>query len=84
MKHLTLITSSVILALLSGCDDDVEVVEKDVVVTNTTVEVVEVPTPVIVEVAKGEAPDIQLGTRADYLINDMAQSDLKTKLESCN
>ncbi|KYL31890.1 glycerophosphodiester phosphodiesterase [Pseudoalteromonas agarivorans] len=83
MKHLTLITSSVILALLSGCDDDVEVVEKDVVVTNTTVEVVEVPTPVIVEVAKGEAPDIQLGTRADYLINDMAQSDLKTKLESC-
>ena len=47
MKHLTLITSSVILALLSGCDDDVEVVEKDVVVTNTTVEVVEVPTPVI-------------------------------------
>ncbi len=83
MKHLTLITSSVILALLSGCDDDVEIVEKDVVVTNTTVEVVEVPTPVIVEVAKGEAPDIQLGTRADYLINDMAQSDLKTKLESC-
>ncbi|WP_286741380.1 glycerophosphodiester phosphodiesterase family protein, partial [Pseudoalteromonas sp. UBA2102] len=83
MKHLTLITSSVILALLSGCDDDVEIVEKDVVVTNTTVEVVEVPTPVIVEVAKGEAPDIQLGTRADYLINDMVQSDLKTKLESC-
>ena len=83
MKHLTLITSSVMLALLSGCDDDVEVVEKEVVVTNTTVEVVEVPTPVIVEVAKGDAPDIQLGTRADYLINDMTQSDLKTKLESC-
>lgn len=83
MKHLTLITSSLALALLSGCDDDVKVVEKDVVVTNTTVEVVEVPTPVIVEVAKGDTPDIQLGTRADYLINDMAQSDLKTKLESC-
>ena len=83
MKHLTLIMSSLALTLLSGCDDDVKVVEKDVVVTNTIVEVVEVPTPVIVEVAKGDTPDIQLGTRADYLINDMAQSDLKTKLESC-
>ncbi|MDO6464015.1 glycerophosphodiester phosphodiesterase family protein [Pseudoalteromonas carrageenovora] len=83
MKHLTLITSSLALALISGCDDDVKIVEKDVVVTNTVVEVVEVPTPVIVEVAKGDTPDIQLGTRADYLINDMAQSDLKTKLESC-
>ena len=83
MKHLTLIMSSLALTLLSGCDDDVKVVEKDVVVSNTIVEVVEVPTPVIVEVAKGDTPDIQLGTRADYLINDMAQSDLKTKLESC-
>lgn len=83
MKHIPLIMSSLALALLSGCDDDVKVVEKDVVVTNTIVEVVEVPTPVIVEVAKGDTPDIQLGTRADYLINDMAQSDLKTKLESC-
>lgn len=83
MKHLTLIMSSLALTLLSGCDDDVKVVEKDVVFTNTIVEVVEVPTPVIVEVAKGDTPDIQLGTRADYLINDMAQSDLKTKLESC-
>jgi glycerophosphoryl diester phosphodiesterase len=52
MKHITLIMSSLALALLSGCDDDVKVVEKDVVVTNTIVEVVEVPTPVIVEVAK--------------------------------
>ncbi|TMP12521.1 glycerophosphodiester phosphodiesterase [Pseudoalteromonas sp. S3178] len=83
MKHITLIMSSLALALLSGCDDDVKVVEKDVVVTNTTVEVIEVPTPVIVEVAKGDAPDIQLGTRADYLIDDMDEGELKTKLESC-
>ncbi|MEL0633317.1 glycerophosphodiester phosphodiesterase family protein [Pseudoalteromonas carrageenovora] len=83
MKHLPLITSSLALALLSGCDDDVKVVEKDVVVTNTIVEVVEVPTPVIVEVAKGDTPDIQLGTRADYLIDDMDEGELKTKLESC-
>lgn len=83
MKHLPLITSSLAFVLLSGCDDDVEIVEKDVVVTNTTVKVVEVPTPVIVEVAKGDAPDIQLGTRADYLIDDMDEGELKTKLESC-
>ncbi|MBQ4798145.1 glycerophosphodiester phosphodiesterase [Pseudoalteromonas sp. MMG006] len=83
MKHLPLITSSLAFVLLSGCDDDVEIVEKDVVVTNTTVKVIEVPTPVIVEVAKGDAPDIQLGTRADYLIDDMDEGELKTKLESC-
>ncbi|MDN3474947.1 MULTISPECIES: glycerophosphodiester phosphodiesterase family protein [Pseudoalteromonas] len=82
MKRITLLTSCILLATLAGCDDDVEIVEKEVVVTNTEVEIVEVPTPIVVEVAEGV--NIQLGTRPDYLINDMAQSTLKTKLESCS
>lgn len=81
VKHIPLLTSCLLIGVLAGCDDDVEVVEKEVVVTNTDVQVVEVPTPVIVEVAQGT--NIQLGTRPDYLIDDMADSTLKTKLESC-
>ncbi|MBH0049874.1 glycerophosphodiester phosphodiesterase family protein [Pseudoalteromonas sp. SWYJZ19] len=84
MKRITLLTSCILLATLAGCDDDVEIVEKEVVVTNTEVEIVEVPTPVIVEVPSGDAPDIQLGTRPYYLVNDMSDSALKTKLESCS
>ncbi|WP_149980842.1 glycerophosphodiester phosphodiesterase family protein [Pseudoalteromonas rhizosphaerae] len=81
MKHTPLLTSCLLLITLAGCDDDVEIVEKEVVVTNTEVEIVKVPTPVIVEVAQGT--NIQLGARPDYLIDDMATSALKTKLESC-
>ena len=81
MKHTPLLTSCLLLITLAGCDDDVEIVEKEVVVTNTEVEIVKVPTPVIVEVAQGT--NIQLGARPDYLIDDMATSELKTKLESC-
>ncbi|HDY91966.1 hypothetical protein LCGC14_1214020, partial [marine sediment metagenome] len=72
MKRITLLTSCILLATLAGCDDDVEIVEKEVVVTNTEVEIIEVPTPVIVEVPNGNAPDIQLGTRPYYLVNDMS------------
>ncbi|MBB1309428.1 glycerophosphodiester phosphodiesterase [Pseudoalteromonas sp. SR41-8] len=81
MKLTPLLTSCLLLITLAGCDDDVEIVEKEVVVTNTEVEIVKVPTPVIVEVAQGT--NIQLGARPDYLIDDMATSALKTKLESC-
>ena len=81
VKHIPLLTSCLFIGVLAGCDDDVEVVEKEVVVTNTDVQVVEVPTPIVVEVAQGT--NIQLGTRPDYLIDDMADSTLKTKLESC-
>lgn len=81
MKRIPLLTSCLLLITLAGCDDDVEIVEKEVVVTNTEVEIVKVPTPVIVEVAQGT--NIQLGARPDYLIDDMATSALKTKLESC-
>jgi len=81
MKRLPLFTACILLSALTGCNDDVEIVEKEVVVTNTEVEIVEVPTPVIVEVAHGT--NIQLGTRPDYLIEDMADGALKTKLASC-
>ncbi len=81
MKRLPLFTACILLSALTGCNDDVEIVEKEVVVTNTEVEIVEVPTPVIVEVAHGT--NIQLGTRPDYLIDDMADGALKTKLASC-
>jgi glycerophosphoryl diester phosphodiesterase len=78
MKRITLIASCIVLTGLAGCDDNVKIVEKDVVVTRTQVDVIKVPHPVIVEAA-----NIQLGTRPDYLINDMAPGELKTKLESC-
>ena len=78
MKRITLSASCLLIAALTGCDDEVKVVEKDVLVTNTEVEIVEVPTPVVVEVAQGS--NVQLGTRPDYLINDMAPSELKTQL----
>ena len=81
MKHLPLLTTFLLLGSLAGCDDDVKIVEKEVIVTNTDVEIVEVPTPVIVEVAQGT--NIQLGTRPDYLVDDMDNNALKTKLESC-
>jgi len=81
MKRITLSASCLLIAALTGCDDEVKVVEKDVLVTNTEVEIVEVPTPVVVEVAQGS--NVQLGTRPDYLINDMAPSELKTQLVSC-
>jgi len=81
MKRITLSASCLLIVALTGCDDEVKVVEKDVLVTNTEVEIVEVPTPVVVEVAQGS--NVQLGTRPDYLINDMAPSELKTQLVSC-
>ena len=81
MKRITLSASCLLIVALTGCDDEVKVVEKDVLVTNTEVEIVEVPTPVVVEVA--QASNVQLGTRPDYLINDMAPSELKTQLASC-
>ena len=81
MKHTPILTSCLLLITLTGCADDTEIVEKEVVVSNTEVEIVKVPTPVIVEVAQGT--NIQLGARPDYLIDDMATSALKTKLESC-
>ncbi|GAA62479.1 glycerophosphoryl diester phosphodiesterase [Pseudoalteromonas sp. BSi20311] len=46
---------------------------------NDDVEIVKVP--LVVEVAQGT--NIQLGTRPDYLIDDMANSALKTQLASC-
>ena len=81
MKRIPFLTTFLLLSSLAGCDDDVKIVEKEVVVTNTNVEIVEVPTPVIVEVAQGT--NTQLGTRPDYLIEDMADGALKTKLASC-
>ncbi|HEA19153.1 MAG TPA: glycerophosphodiester phosphodiesterase [Pseudoalteromonas prydzensis] len=81
MKHTPILASCLLLITLTGCADDTEIVEKEVVVTNTEVEIVKVPTPVIVEVAQGT--NIQLGARPDYLIDDMTTSALKTKLESC-
>ncbi|MGO2374304.1 MAG: glycerophosphodiester phosphodiesterase family protein [Pseudoalteromonas prydzensis] len=81
MKHTPILARCSLLITLTGCADDTEIVEKEVVVTNTEVEIVKVPTPVIVEVAQGT--NIQLGARPDYLIDDMTTSALKTKLESC-
>ncbi|WKD23293.1 glycerophosphodiester phosphodiesterase [Pseudoalteromonas sp. KG3] len=81
MKHTPILASCLLLITLTGCADDTEIVEKEVVVSNTEVEIVKVPTPVIVEVAQGT--NIQLGARPDYLIDDMTTSALKTKLESC-
>ncbi|WP_392343286.1 glycerophosphodiester phosphodiesterase family protein [Pseudoalteromonas prydzensis] len=81
MKHTPILASCLLLITLTGCADDTEIVEKEVVVTNTEVEIIKVPTPVIVEVAQGT--NIQLGARPDYLIDDMTTSALKTKLESC-
>ena len=74
MKRIPYLTTFLLLSSLTGCDDDVKIVEKEVVVTNTEVEIVEVPTPVIVEVAQGT--NVQLGTRPDYLVDDMASSAL--------
>ncbi|MBE0456181.1 MAG: glycerophosphodiester phosphodiesterase family protein [Pseudoalteromonas prydzensis] len=81
MKHTPILARCLLLITLTGCADDTEIVEKEVVVSNTEVEIVKVPTPVIVEVAQGT--NIQLGARPDYLIDDMTTSALKTKLESC-
>ncbi|NMM41600.1 glycerophosphodiester phosphodiesterase family protein [Pseudoalteromonas arctica] len=81
MKHAPLLTRCLLLITLAGCDDDVKIVEKEVLVTNTEVEIIKVPTPVIAEVA--QSTNIKLGARPDYLIDDMDTSALKTKLESC-
>ncbi|KKK64466.1 hypothetical protein LCGC14_2983920, partial [marine sediment metagenome] len=47
MKHTPILASCLLLITLTGCADDTEIVEKEVVVTNTEVEIVKVPTPVI-------------------------------------
>lgn len=88
MKHaapfIGLALFSAVLIALSGCDDDIKIVDKEIVVENTQLKIVEVPTPIIVKVPEGAAPDIQLGTRPYFLINDMQQSPLKEQLASCS
>lgn len=72
---------------LSACDDDsVEVVEveKQVVVENTVTQVERVEVPVVVQVPMGTAPDIQVGSRPYFLIDDMEEGVLKTALEACS
>lgn len=84
MNKISVCSAIVAALLLSACDDDsVEVVqvEKPVITTETEIKVVEVP--VIVEVPAGSASAMQVGTRPDFLIQDMEDSALKTKLEQC-
>ncbi len=72
---------------LSACDDDsVEIVEveKQVVVENTVTQVERVEVPVVVQVPMGTAPDIQVGSRPYFLIDDMEEGVLKTALEACS
>ncbi|NUZ09934.1 glycerophosphodiester phosphodiesterase [Pseudoalteromonas sp. McH1-7] len=84
MNKISILSALTAALVLCGCDDDsVEVVqvEKPVVTTKTEVKVVEVP--VIVEVSAGSADNIQVGTRPDFLVQDMQSSPLKTKLAQC-
>ncbi|WP_440056825.1 glycerophosphodiester phosphodiesterase family protein (plasmid) [Pseudoalteromonas sp. T1lg65] len=70
--------------IVSACDDDsVEVVqvEKPVTVTEQVITTVEVP--VVVQVPAGSAENKQIGTRPEFLIADMADSELKSKLAQC-
>lgn len=72
---------------LAACDDDsVEVVEieKPVIVEQTVTVVETVEVPVIVPVASGGVPNVQLGSRPYFLVEDMDEGNLKTKLQQCN
>lgn len=73
------------LFALSGCGDDTKIKEvtKEVVVEKPVTIIEKVEVPVIVEVPKGSANDVQLGTRVQFLVNQLPQSELKTKLQAC-
>ena len=71
---------------ISACDDDsVEVVEVEtpVIVENTVTQIEQVEVPVIVQVPAGTAPDVQIGSRPYFLVEDMDEGELKTALQAC-
>lgn len=77
--------AGVIICTLSACDGDddsvrVETIEVERVVTQ--VEKVEVP--VVVPVPMGTGPDIQVGTRPYFLVDDLEEGELKTALKACS
>ncbi|OHU85764.1 MULTISPECIES: glycerophosphodiester phosphodiesterase family protein [Pseudoalteromonas] len=83
MKFKLLLSLSAAIAL-SGCDDtEVKEVTKEVVVEKPVTVIEKVEVPVIVEVPKGAANDVQLGTRAQFLVNQLEDGELKTKLQAC-
>ncbi|NOU52512.1 glycerophosphodiester phosphodiesterase [Pseudoalteromonas sp. JBTF-M23] len=84
MKYKILLSMSALL-VLSGCNDDTKIKEvtKEVVVEKPITVVEKVEVPVIVEVAKGGANDAQIGARAQFLVNQLQDSALKTKLQAC-
>ena len=85
MNKVSIVTALSAAILLMGCDDDsVELVsvEKPLVITETKTQVVEVP--VIVEVPAGSASAMQVGARPQFLIADMADSELKNTLAQCS
>ncbi|TMP38151.1 glycerophosphodiester phosphodiesterase family protein [Pseudoalteromonas rubra] len=59
-------------------------VEKTVVVTDTVTEIKTIEVPVVVEVPAGGANNMQVGTRPDFLIQDMDEGELKDKLAQCS
>lgn len=81
------LTVLVVTLGLAACDDDsVEVVEveKQVVVENTVTVVETVEVPVIVQVPAGQAPNIQIGARPSFLVEDMDDGELKSALQQCS
>jgi glycerophosphoryl diester phosphodiesterase len=78
---------SAAIGLIACNGDEVEVVTKEVETLEVPVivkevELVEVPT--IVEVPAGDAFNVQLGSRPYFLIEDMDESELKTRLQACS
>lgn len=72
--------------LVTACEKEriktVEV-EKTVVVENTVTVVETVEVPVVVPVAHGSAPAIQLGTRPYFLVEGLPEGELKNQLAQC-
>lgn len=72
--------------LVTACEKEriktVEV-EKTVVVENTVTVVETVEVPVVVPVAHGTAPAIQIGTRPYFLVDGLPEGELKSQLAQC-
>ena len=64
---------SLILFTLNACDGD-----------NESVRIEQVEKPVIVPVPVGSAPDVQVGTRPYFLVEDLEEGELKATLKACS
>ncbi|TMO90571.1 glycerophosphodiester phosphodiesterase, partial [Pseudoalteromonas ruthenica] len=52
--------------------------------TDTITEIKTIEVPVVVEVPAGGANNMQVGTRPDFLVQDMDEGELKDKLAQCS